>query len=392
MNNKIGRPRNTAGSLYLRRDSRVWWMSYRDHDGKFRQESTGRKEKGEAEKAMRKRLVARDEGLLPSAAPDGGIRFNEWADWFLENRSKPPFRSEKTHLQNLGALKFLRPRFGENRLSDITVEDIEAYLMKRLNTGKRVHTKLGLQLRGRLKPATVHQEFRVLRRILSVAVKKRRLAVNPCGSVEFPVALAGTTRKPHYLSASEQARLEACAPLFLRNIIAIMVEMGLRPYRELIPMRKEQVDLENGIVHLPDSKTVNGIADMPMTDRARVAFASQMKQSGDSDYLFPSPRMRSRKPHITTVRKLWNRTLQAGRAAAFFPIRVAPHVCDPAQRRGRSGSFRDADAPTRRRLGVQALQPGEAQHDAGSAVQARPAGERARRDFLYGVGQLGPVS
>ena len=108
------------------------------------------------------------------------------------------------------------------------MEDIEAYLMTRLNTGKRVHTKLGLQLRGRLKPATVHQEFRVLRRILSVAVKKRRLAVNPGGSVEFPVALAGTTRKPHYLTASEQERLEACAPLFLRNIIAIMVEMGLR--------------------------------------------------------------------------------------------------------------------------------------------------------------------
>ena len=308
--NKTGRPRNTAGSLYIRRDSRVWWMSYRDHDGRFRQESTGQRARVEAEKVMRKRLVARDEGLLPRAVPDAGITFNEWANWFLENRSQPPFRREKTHLHNLGALKFLRPRFGENRLSDITAEDIEAYLMKRLNTGKRVHTRMGLQLRGKLKPATVHQEFRILRRILNVALKKRRLAVNPCGGVEFPVPLAGTTRKPHYLTASEQVRLEARAPAYLRNIIVIMVEMGLRPYRELIPMRKEQVDLENGIVHLPDSKTVNGIADMPMTDRAREAFASQMKQSGDSDYLFPSPRMGSSKPHITTVRKLWDRTLK----------------------------------------------------------------------------------
>ena len=105
--------------------------------------------------------------------------------------------------------------------------------------------------------------------------------------------MAGTTRKPHYLTASEQVRLEACAPVYLRNIIVIMVEMGLRPYRELILMRKEQVDLQNGIVHLPDSKTVNGIADMPMTDRVRKALASQMKQSCDSDYLFPSPRMDS---------------------------------------------------------------------------------------------------
>ena len=310
MNKTIGRPRNTSGSLYHRRDSRVWWMSYRDHNGRFRQESTGERERGEAEKVLRKRLVARDEGLPPSAAPDGGITFNQWADWFLEKRSQPPFRSEKTHRRNLSALKFLRPRFGKKRLSEITVEDIEAYLMKRLNTGKRVHTKLGLQLRGKLKPATVHQEFRILRRILNVAVKKRRLAVNPCSGVEFPVPLAGTTRKPHYLSASEQARLEACAPVYLRNVIVILVEMGLRPYRELISMRKEQVDLENGIVHLPDSKTVNGIADMPMTERAREAFVSQMRQSGDSDYLFPSPRVGSSQPHITPVSKTWDRTLQ----------------------------------------------------------------------------------
>ena len=310
MNNKTGRPRNTSGSLYSRRDSRVWWMSYRDHNGKFRQESTGQMEKGEAEKVMRKRLVARDEGLPPSALPDAGITFNQWADWFLANRSRPPFRGEQTHRQHVGALKFLRPRFGKHRLSDITPEDIEAYLMTRLNTGKRVHTKSGLQLRGRLKPATVHQELRILRRILNVAVKKRRLAVNPCSSVEFPVPLAGTTRKPHYLTASEQARLEACARVYLRNIIVIMVEMGLRPYRELILMRKQQVDLQNGIVHLPDSKTVNGIADMPMTDRVREAFASQMKQSGDSEYLFPSQRIGSSNPYISTVRTLWNRTLK----------------------------------------------------------------------------------
>ena len=52
--------------------------------------------------------------------------------------------------------------------------------------------------------------------------------------------------KPHYLAASEQARVEACAPAYLGNIIVIMVEMGLRPYRELIPMRKEQVIWRGG--------------------------------------------------------------------------------------------------------------------------------------------------
>ena len=123
---------------------------------------------------MRKRLVARDEGLLPSAAPGAGISFNEWADWFLENRSKPPFRGEQTHRHNLGALKFLRPRFGKHKLSDITVEEIESYLMTRLNTGKwassMVFSQLFplvalTQLRGvcfrsqRLRPARLMGEF-----------------------------------------------------------------------------------------------------------------------------------------------------------------------------------------------------------------------------------------
>ena len=389
--NKTGRPRNTSGSLYRRRDSRVWWMSYRDHNGKFRQESTGQREKGEAERVMRKRLVARDEGLLPSAAPGAGITFNEWADWFLANRSKPPFRSEQTHRHNLGALKFLRPRFGKNRLSEITVEEIESYLMTRLNTGKRVHTKLGLQLRGRLKPATVHQEFRILRRILNVAVKKQRLAVNPCVSVEFPVPLAGTTRKPHYLSASEQVGLEACAPVYLRNIIVIMVEMGLRPYRELTPMRKEQVDLQNGIVHLPDSKTVNGIADMPMTGPSPRSVRLPDEAERRFQLLVPEPADGVKQAaHYDSAQSVEPDT-PARRVAAFFAVRVAAHLCDPAQRRGRGGSFRDADAAARRFAGVQALQPSEAQHDAGSAVQARPAGERARRDFLDGAGRIGPV-
>ena len=50
------------------------------------------------------------------------------------------------------------------------------------------------------------------------------------------------------------ALLEACAPVYLRNVIVIMVEMGLSPYRELLRMRKAQVDLGNGIVHLPESR------------------------------------------------------------------------------------------------------------------------------------------
>jgi integrase len=44
----------------------------------------------------------------------------------------------------------------------------------------------------------------------------------------------------------------------LRNIIRIITETGLRVYKELMPMKKDQVDLENAVVWIPDSKTPTG--------------------------------------------------------------------------------------------------------------------------------------
>ena len=38
--------------------------------------------------------------------------------------------------------------------------------------------------------------------------------------------------------------------------------MGLRPYKELMPMLQEHVDLENRLVHIPESKTLSGEGDM----------------------------------------------------------------------------------------------------------------------------------
>jgi hypothetical protein len=85
--------------------------------------------------------------------------------------------------------------------------------------------------------------------------------------VEFPVKVKGLFR-PHYMSWSEQQRIEFQAPEYLRNIIRIITESGLRVYKELMAMKKEQVDLENAVVWIPDSKTPNGIAEVPLTSLA----------------------------------------------------------------------------------------------------------------------------
>src|SRR5215471_10046326 len=242
---KKGRPPKLGGAIYRRKNSEFWQVRYKDQKGEIVRESTGTSDRQKAERFLRDRLDARDDGSLTTVLTSKQLTFNEWADWFLERRSKPPFRSAGNHQQNVNALKFLRPVFGEIALSDITAEAIEEYLAERLRSGRRVHTKRGLQLRGTLKPATVHQEFRILSHMLYVSVKQKRLSDNPCRAVEFPVSVAKSTRKPLYMAASEQAKIEFAAPGYLPNIVVILSEMGLRYKKELLPMKKTQVDLEN---------------------------------------------------------------------------------------------------------------------------------------------------
>ena len=95
--------------------------------------------------------------------------------------------------------------------------------------------------------------------------------------------------------------------------------MGLRPYKELMPMRKSQVDLENSLVHVPDSKTPSGIGDMPMTRIALQAFKAQMKETPSSEYLFPTLKKGAKKPYITTLKTTWAGTLRRA-GIPYFPL------------------------------------------------------------------------
>jgi integrase len=349
----MARPRSSGGTVYPRKGTAFWWVCYRARDGHIVKETSGVTDREEAERFLRERLAARDEGRLPAILASKNLTFDDWAEWFLEKRSKPPYRSAKTHEQNMNAVKLLRPILGATRLSEITPEAVEDYIETRLAEGRRIHTKFGLIRRGKIKPATVHQEFRVLRRMLNVAIRQKKLEVNPCAMVEFPVSVKNSTRKPHYMTSSEQERIELVAPSYLRHVIVIMTEMGLRPYRELLPMLKSQVDLENRIAHIPDSKTENGIADMPMTEPAYTAFKGQMEAAVGSEYLFPRVTERGTKPYLKSLKKVWRTTLRRAGVSHFslyelrhtFATRlsaggVADHFVTLMLRQGDAGVFK----------------------------------------------------
>jgi integrase len=92
-----------------------------------------------------------------------------------------------------------------------------------------------------------------------------------------------------------------------------------------MPMKKSQVDLENMIVHIPDSKTPNGIGDMPMTRLAWRAFKRQIKATPGSGYLFPTLNPKARTPYITTLKASWKSSLRRA-CVAYFPLYHLRHT------------------------------------------------------------------
>jgi integrase len=303
----MARPRKHDGVVYKRSGTKVLWMCYPDRDGKRIRESTFTQDWQEANKKLRERLRARDDKVLDIVRKGEQLEFGEWVDFFLENYSKPPMRAAKTHTANMRASKHLKNAFRSCKLADLNADEIELYLRKRLRDRVRVKTAAGYIERQELKPATVHQELRVLRRMLNVAVRKKLLPSNPCAGVEFPVAVKGLFR-PHYLTWSEQRRIEVHAPDYLRNIVRIITETGLRVYKELMPMKKEHLDLENAVVWIPDSKTPNGVAEVPLTPLAVEALRDQLRLSPCSPYLFPSDENPS--GHQKTLKTVWHATLR----------------------------------------------------------------------------------
>ena len=60
----MARPRKHDGALYKGSGSKLWWMRYRDRDGKRYLETTNTDYGQEAQRRPRERLQARDQNTL----------------------------------------------------------------------------------------------------------------------------------------------------------------------------------------------------------------------------------------------------------------------------------------------------------------------------------------
>jgi integrase len=154
------------------------------------------------------------------------------------------------------------------------------------------------------------------RSALSIAVgwQVERKRQEPGAGVEFLVSIRGLFR-PHYVNWSEPQLIEFHAPGYLPNVVRIITETGLRIYKELIPMKKDQVDLGNAVAWIPDSKTPNGVAEVPLTPLAVQAFPDQIRLAGSGPYLFPSDNNPT--GYLKTLKTVWHAALRRAKVPYF---------------------------------------------------------------------------
>ena len=203
----MARPKRHDGVVFRRKGSKLWWMRYCDRNGQRHRESTLTEDWQEAQKRLRERLLARDDNVLEVVRRGEGLTFRQWVEHFLTNYSTPPVRAEKTHAVNVRVAKIPNLTFGPRKLGEMTADEIELFLRVRLGQRRRFKTVKGYKETGVVKPSTVHQEFRVLRRLLNVAVRKRLLPSNPCCGVEFPVAVKECFDRTTFLGRTAKNRI-----------------------------------------------------------------------------------------------------------------------------------------------------------------------------------------
>jgi integrase len=82
------------------------------------------------------------------------------------------------------------------------------------------------------------------------------------------------------------------------RLVILARDAGMRNEKELYQIRIENINWDRGLIFVPDSKTENGIRDVPMSDRVLdlLRICCGARQEG---WLFPSKR--SGAGHLTTM-------------------------------------------------------------------------------------------
>ena len=274
------------GTLYRRRGSQNWMMAV-NVAGTQVCKSTHTQSKGIAKQMLSRweTDVFERRFHLPRSTPP---YFQDWADDFL---TRVPHESTRKRYES--SIKKLKEEFSGIRLSELSAEQIDDYKKDRLAEG--------------VQPATINHDLRVLRRMLRLAERRQLIVRNSSVEIEFLKQQA--PRSPHIVTFKEEENLiEAAAP-YLRVLIVLILETGMRSHREALSLRWDAIDFVNDVIRVRESKTRAGIRNIPLSARCKTDLLRWRELVGSEFSPFVFPNFRDPGQPAKDIRKTWAKAL-----------------------------------------------------------------------------------
>jgi integrase len=191
------------------------------------------------------------------------------ADWLATVVPMYKHSTQKNHRHIVG--KHLAPRFGDRPISDVTRQEVQAYVAHLTQAGYA--------------PKTIDHIHDVLSAVLRTAVKWGHLSDNPAREVDLPKLR--TTRPKWVLTVAEAAAVIEVLPPLARTMVGLAVLSGLRR-GELFAIRWRDLNeipgsllvreaVYEGVFDTP--KTEAGIRQIPLSAAARQLIADWQPQA-----------------------------------------------------------------------------------------------------------------
>ena len=256
---------NVPGSKFLY----IW---YYDNAGKQHRESTGSTLRSVAREQLNQRLAAMGRGEK-SPTEIRSIRYEDMRAILLHKYKEQKVSLHKLELDEKGnptglnrtGLKFLDDFFKGMRLDQMGTDVFRAYRTSRTKDDACGDT-------------TVNRDLALLRRMLVLTVEEKKLQFQV---PKFPMTSEKDNVRQGFVKPAKFRELLDSMPEILRPYLLFFYETGCRPgaAKEIV---WEWVNLDEGMIYIPDNTTKNGEAlPVPLSDELVRMLRKQFQKGGD---------------------------------------------------------------------------------------------------------------
>lgn len=225
--------RHGSGSVYKR--GKIFWLAYYGPDGKQVCESAHTTDRTEARRLLQARLGQLAEGRYVGPAAER-VTFEDLAEGLFNDYKANVRQSLDIAVQRVRL--HLRPFFSRKRAHETTTADVKAYIAKRQEEGA--------------KNGSINRELAALKRMFNLALQAEKITRKP-----YIPSLEENNARQGFFERADFERLLASLLDYWRPPVTFAYHTGWRLRSEVLPLRWDQVDLEQGTVRLDPGTTKN---------------------------------------------------------------------------------------------------------------------------------------